>query len=379
MIRTVVHFTDGDSFGGVEQVLLHMVGGLDRTRWRPVLFHHRESGNEPLRARARRLGVPLRSVPKTETLLDIKSFPALVAAIRAERPAIFHAHLNWPLSCKYGLLAALMARVPVVIASVHSCQEFPKRQFLLRALPRIVASTVDLYLAVSDAAAQVLSNTYRIPDRKVHVVRNGIRLEPFERKPTDSTGSRADYAGKHPVILTTGRLSEEKGHKYLLNAAALLPEARFVFAGAGPELANLEKQAKNLGIDKRVTFLGYREDIPDLLANCDLFVLPSISEGLPVSLLEAMAACKPVIVSSVGGNKEVVVHGENGLVVPAADPAALAGAIMTVLSDPALAQRLAVAGKAIVKQQYSAERMVRNITNLYDQLITGETLAYAPI
>ncbi len=83
MIRTVVHFTDGDSFGGVEQVLLHMVGGLDRTRWRPVLFHHRGSGNEPLLAGARRLGVPLRSVPKTETLADIKSFPTLVAAIRA--------------------------------------------------------------------------------------------------------------------------------------------------------------------------------------------------------------------------------------------------------------------------------------------------------
>ena len=379
MINTVVHFTDGDSFGGVEQVLLQMVGGLDRTRWRPVLFHHTGPGKEPLLARARRLGVPSRSVPKTETLADIKSFPTLVAAIRAERPAIFHAHLNWPLSCKYGLLAALMARVPVVIASVHSCQEFPKRQFLLRALPRIVSSTVDLYLAVSDAAAQVLRNTYRIPKRKIRVVRNGIRLEPFERKPTDSTVSRADYAGKHPVILTTGRLSEEKGHKYLLNAAALLPEARFVFAGAGPELGNLEKQAKNLGIDKRVTFLGYREDIPDLLADCDLFVLPSISEGLPVSLLEAMAACKPVIVSSVGGNKEVVVHGENGLVVPAADPAALAGAITTVLSDPALSQRLAMAGKAMVKQQYSAERMVRNVTNLYNQLITGETLAYAPI
>jgi glycosyltransferase involved in cell wall biosynthesis len=374
MMNTVVHFTDGDSFGGAEQMLLHMVGGLDRERWRPVLFHHPGPDIEPLLARARELDLTLRSVPKIQTLLDIKRFPELIGAIRAERPTIFHAHFNWPLSCKYGLFAASIARVPIVIASVHSCQEFPRRQFLLRMQPRLIATAVDLYLAVSEASAQLLCNTYRIPPWKVHVVRNGIRLEAFERASPLGTAAR-----KRPIVLMTGRLSNEKGHRYLLMAAALVPQTTFVFAGEGPERKSLERQAKDLGIEARVIFLGYREDIPDLLANCDVFVLPSLCEALPVSVLEAMAACKPVIVTAVGGNKEVVVDGETGLVVPPADPAALAKAITAILSDSGLARRLAVAGKALVKHEFSAELMVRKVTNIYNQLINGGTIAHAPI
>src|SRR5262249_44896941 len=139
-----------------------------------------------------------------------------------------------------------------------------------------------------------------------------------------------------PIVLTAARLAEQKGLCYLLKAAALLPQAMFVLAGEGPERAVLEAQAAELGLNKRVLFLGHRHDVPDLLACCDLFVLPSLFEGLPLSILEAMAAKKPVIASAVGGNNEVIVHGETGLLVRPADPAALASAIQAILSDPDL-------------------------------------------
>ena len=142
----------------------------------------------------------------------------------------------------------------------------------------------------------------------------------------------------------------------------------FVLAGTGPDRATLETLARALGVENRVLFLGYREDIPDLLANCDLFVLPSLYEGLPLSILEAMAAGKPVIASAIGGNNEVILHGENGLLVPKADPAALAAAIRAVLSDGALAGRLAEGGKSRVQRDFSVEAMVESVSQVYDEL-----------
>ena len=174
MVRTVVYYTDGEGFGGAEQILLHTMEGLDRQRWRAVLFHHSKPGIKPLLARARAAGVPLRTVPDIQTIGDIGRLPEFMRVLREEKASIFHAHLNWPLSCKYGLLAAAFARVPVVVATTHTCQEFPKRQWLLRLQPRLIASGVDRYLAVSEAAAQILRDAFRIPAAKVQVVHNGI-------------------------------------------------------------------------------------------------------------------------------------------------------------------------------------------------------------
>jgi glycosyltransferase involved in cell wall biosynthesis len=130
-------------------------------------------------------------------------------------------------------------------------------------------------------------------------------------------------------------------------------------------------------VSDRVVFLGYRQDIPDLLASCDLFVLPSLFEGLPLSILEAMAAGKPVIASAIGGTDEAVLHGETGLLVPPADPTALAAAIHTVLSNPLLARRLAAAGKARVYRTFSAEAMVQRVTQTYEEILSSHEAPHA--
>ena len=369
MVRTVVYYTDGDGFGGAEQILLHTMEGLDRKCWQPVLFHHSKPGIKPLLARAHAGGVPLRTVPDIRTISDIGRLPQFMRALREEKASILHAHLTWPLSCKYGLLAAAFAGVPVVVATTHTCQEFPRRQWLLRAQPRLIASCVDRYLPVSEAAAQILRDAFRIPAAKVQVVHNGIPFSSFGRAHSVAPLAGVIPQETLPVILTVGRLGEEKGHHYLLRAATLVPQATLVIAGEGSLRQSLEAQARQLGIDDRVKFLGHREDIQDLLAMCDVFVLPSLSEGLPVSVLEAMAASKPVIASAVGGNKEVVIHGETGLLVPPADPSALATAIQSILSDRELALRLATAGKARVQLQFSAKTMVERITQTYRELL----------
>ena len=143
----------------------------------------------------------------------------------------------------------------------------------------------------------------------------------------------------------------------------------FVLAGEGSEREGLEQQAHELGIDQRVRFLGYRVDIPELLASSDLCVLSSLSEGLPLSVLEAMAAGKPVVATSIDGTDEAVVHGETGLLVPPADSHALAAAIRTVLEDDELAHRLGTSGRARVDAEFRVEKMVSRVAEIYDELL----------
>ena len=133
--------------------------------------------------------------------------------------------------------------------------------------------------------------------------------------------------------------------------------------------ASLEAQARSLGVERRVRFLGHRDDISDLLADCDVFVLPSLYEGLPLSILEAMSAGKPVIATQIGGTDEAVIAGETGLLIPPADPAALAAAILTLLEDQPLAKRLASDGLARVEQEFSAIKMVQQVIDVYDELL----------
>jgi glycosyltransferase involved in cell wall biosynthesis len=148
-----------------------------------------------------------------------------------------------------------------------------------------------------------------------------------------------------------------------------MPPAVFLFAGDGPERPRLEATARALGIADRVRFLGHRTDVPELLALCDLFVLPSLYEGLPLSVLEAMAAARPVVASAVGGTDEAVVHGETGLLVTPASAASLCEAISSLLADRERAVRMGRAGQARATREFSVDRMVSGVVAVYEELL----------
>jgi glycosyltransferase involved in cell wall biosynthesis len=374
MIRTVIHFIESAEFGGTEQALLHVLAGLDRRQWRPVLFHNPEPRLAPLLDKVRGLDVELRVLPRMKGQKGILRIPKFIRELRRERPAVFHAHLNWPLACKFELVSAALARVPAVVATVQLFSNVPLKASL-SLQQRVVAGGVDRYIAVSEHIAQQLCQEYGLPARQVTVIHNGIFLSPFDKPGNDELRAKLGATNGRPIVLTLARLDPQKGHRYILQAVPQVPHALFVFAGDGPERATLEAQARQLGLDDhRVIFLGYRRDIPELLACCDLFVLPSLFEGLSLSILEAMAANKPVIVSAIGGNNEVVIHEKTGLLVPPENPGALAQAIHRFLSDPLLATQLAAAGKAQVQKNFSADAMVRRVTALYEEiLLTVET------
>jgi glycosyltransferase involved in cell wall biosynthesis len=365
----VVHFTDSNGFGGAEQVMLELLERLDRVRWRPVLLHHAEPGLARLVAGARELGVELRVVPRVSRRGHLGTgLPEFVRVLRAERPAVFHAHLPAPLTGKYGLVAAALSGVAAVVATAHLLDD-TRPEWRTRLNHRLAAACVSRYLAVSEGVARRLRIHFRVPERKIQVVRNGVDAERFRR--AADPGLRASLAGggERPIVLTIARLDPQKGHVHLLAAAAEVPDAVFLLAGEGGERPRLEAQARALGIAGRVRFLGHRDDVPELLAACDLLVLPSLYEGLPLSVLEAMAAGRPVVATAVGGTDEAVVHGETGLLVPAAAPAALAEAIRHLLGDPVRAARLGQAGRARASREFSLARMIREVAGVYDELL----------
>jgi glycosyltransferase involved in cell wall biosynthesis len=366
--RTVVHYIDSDAFGGSEEAALHLMGALDPARWRPVLFHHGDPGIARLVDGAARLGVALREMPRPADGRAGRPTVRMWRAVRAERPAVFHAHLSWPLACKYGILAAALARVPAVVATAQLYIDFYQvatgardQRLMMRAMQRVIA--------VSEEVRDRYRNTLGVPASKLAVVRNGIPIRPV--LPPPDPEFRAALIGSRPdfVVLTAARFHEQKGHAHLLEAAALVPEATFVLAGDGELREAMEARARQLGVMDRCLFLGHRSDVPELLAAADLFVLPSLFEGLPLSVLEAMEAQRPVIATRVGGTDEAVVDGATGLLVPPRDGPALAAAIRRLQADSSLARSLARAGRLRVEREFSASGVAGAVMSIYDDLV----------
>ena len=366
--RTVVHFSDSEAFGGTERALLQLIGGLDRARWRPVLFHAAVPGATQLRDEAVALGVPAHAVPHANRpSRGIAGITPLVRALRQERAMVFHAHQIWSLSCRYGIVAAALARVPARVATAQLFVEMPpllgidlQHGLLTRCLHR--------HITVSGFVAERLRSRFAVPASKIRIVPNAAAAS-VDVRPDPKLRAELTEGGRRPLVLTIARLDAQKGITHLLDAAASVPNAFFAIAGDGPDRASLEAHASSLGITERVRFLGHRRDVPGLLAIADLFVLPSLYEGLPLAALEAMAAGVPVVATAIGGTSEIVRDGETGTLVPPADGAALAAAIARVLSDRERTTRLASAARALVQREYSVESMVRSVSAVYEELL----------
>jgi glycosyltransferase involved in cell wall biosynthesis len=367
MTRTVVHFSDSRQFGGTEQIVLQLLAGLDRQRWRPILMHQPAPGVAALVNGARSLGIERVPASSFGGMKGLVRIPQLVRQFRSIRPAVVHAHLTDPLACKFGLIAASLARVPVVVATAQLFME--SRGRAVRAQHRVVTAGVDRYIAVSAEVASQLRRRFGVDERKLRVVHNSTTVDRYMSDA--SAGSRHALTGgaDQRVVLTVARLDRQKGHRCLIEAAAAVPNALFIFAGDGAERAALEREARGRGVAERVRFLGHRDDVPNLLASCDLFVLPSLYEGLPLAVLEAMAAGKPVVATAIGGTDEAVVDGVTGLLVPPSNPAALAGAIRRVLGDDALGRRLGAAGRVRASTCFSSAAMVAQVADVYDELL----------
>lgn len=280
-------------------------------------------------------------------------------------------HVNSYIPGNYARLAAWLFRVPIIIDHWHGFTRFnPKRRFICRFLSR----STTLSLAVSQGVREHLLEQLQLPPAQVRVLYNGIDLQRFHRH-RDRSKVRAALGipTDAPVLGLVARLDHwGKGHGELFQALAQIHTThpcRCLIIGGGRRQPEMEAMVRELSLTPWVNFLGYRDDIPDLLAALDIFVLPSHSEGISRSLLEAMATGLPVVVSEAGGSPEVVQHEVNGLLVPVKDAPALAQALIRLLDNSAWAQQLGRAASAGVADKFSLDRMGRQLNDIYLELV----------
>jgi glycosyltransferase involved in cell wall biosynthesis len=320
-------------------------------------------GPGPVREAAAAAGarfVPLRNVRRPiSPWRDLAGLVELVRLLRRERPDILHA--NSSKAGVLGRLAAVLAGVPIRIFTVHGwafSAHSGAASRLYHAADRLMRPLTTATICVSERErARGLEARTCTPERTT-VILNAVDVA---RVP------RAGHDGARPRILSVGRLAAPKDFRTLVGALAQLPRgaAEALIVGDGPDRAQLEAEIARLGLAEHVLLAGERRDVPELLAGADLFVLSSRSEGLPVSVLEAMAAGLPVIASRVGGLPELVADGETGMLVEAGDVDELAAALRLLLAEPALRRRLGAAGRACAEARFDLERFRRAHLELY--------------
>ncbi len=358
--------------GGGQKNVLALAEGLDRARF-VVTVCSRPDG--PLAEAVRAGGgahfaVPFRRRYDRRILGRIRTF------LREEGFDILHTHGG--VAGFYGRWAARPLRVPVVIHTFHGIHYLhdtnPALRAVFVALERRLSRKTDAVVCVSDSVRD-LSRAHRlVPEDRLTVIKNGIDFDrplPSESEDIRSIVSGLGLESARPLIGTVARLDPVKGLAVLLRAVPRirerLPSARLVIVGGGADRARLETLARELEIRECVHFLGERTDAPAWMGRFDVFVLPSLQEALPYVILEAAALEKPVVVSEVGGIRELVRNEETGLLVPPGDPEALAAAVIRLAEDPALAASLGKKLRSALSQEYTLSRMVRQTEDLYQK------------
>jgi glycosyltransferase involved in cell wall biosynthesis len=274
----------------------------------------------------------------------------------------------------HGRLAARLAGVPVVVSTLHNNDSWANN-WLLGHLYGTTAYWADRLIAVSSEVKAFHLKKTGVPLKKILVIENGVDVAAFLGHETKAEKIRQEFgiAPDAPLLGIIGRLKPQKDlPTFLLAATEVLrerPDARFLVVGDGPLRAELETQAQALGLLPSLIFTGMRKDIPSILASLNILVLSSLWEGLPVILLEAMAAARPVVSTSVDGVIGVALPDETALLTPPNTPSELAQACLKLIRDPKLAQSMGRAGRERVMDKYSLNVMIDHISALYVDLL----------
>lgn len=346
--------------GGQRQVLLTVLGLRERGH-RTVLIANPEG---ELAARASEGHDLIRLAPRAE--VDLHAGWKLSRIIKELKPDILHAHDPHAVAlASLGMSFMTSGKCPHLIASRRVAFHLKAHAF-----SRWKYHQVDCFVAASNAITQMLVGDGIDPDRIVTVY-EGIDLHRVQAEPPANIHAEFWLPTHAPIVGAVAALTQEKGHKYLIDAASLVvrdvPDARFVILGEGELRPSLERQIKNLHLDKHVLLPGFRADILSFIRSFDVFVMSSLHEGLGTSLLDAMALSKPTVASDTGGMPEVVSHGETGLLVPPRDAKELAAAISTLLKDKDRRERMGLAGLERVKRVFSADEMVEKTLAVYER------------
>lgn len=367
----LLYVTTSTDLGGAEKMLTSVIGRLDLARYEVAVISLNRPGAYAEQLKA--LGIPVESI-YMRGVPSLAGWWKLRRWIRTFRPDLIHAFLykavqvtrlvTWPTH-------------PLILSSPRiSYRTMPG---WAHRVDRFLMSRDVATLAESQATERFLVEHLGYHGKRVRVVHNGVDLDCWRQRPDARDRLRAELVpGGEPLILSVGRLVPQKGFTWLLKALAVLDQGlpwRAAIVGNGPLHAELTAQVDALGLRDRVLLLGERRDVPDLLSAADCFVLPSLWEGMPNAVLEAMACGLPTVATAVDGTTEIIEHETSGLLVPPAEAAPLATALQRVLVDPELRKRLAAQARVRVEAAFDLQETVKRYYTIYEEILQEQGAA----
>lgn len=363
----ILHTISSGGMYGAEAVILNLSRTLAEANHTSVIgvFVNSSNPNLQLHGTAAKQGLESHLIP-CNGQVDRTTIATIRKLAIESGSDVVHAH-----GYKADIYAYLAVRgqgVPFV-STCHTWYDTDWLVSLYGKVDRFVLRKFGRVVAVSDEVRQRLLGA-GVRDDRIRMVRNGIDLRPFD-------GAKASVrdGSDRPIVGLIGRLAWEKGVDIFLAAAAKVlvefPETRFVVVGEGPDREKLDRTIEELGIGGNVDMLGRRDDMPAVYASLDIMVSSSRQEGLPMAILEGMASSLPLVATSVGEVPTVVQDGKTGIVVPPENPDAVAAGIVDLLRDPEKRKRFGAAGRQLIEDEYSAERMTADYLRVYEEAIAG--------
>jgi glycosyltransferase involved in cell wall biosynthesis len=355
-------------YGGGERYLEFLFEHIDRVRFRPILICP-EPGPFIDKMVARHIPT---HIVHLRPLFNPLAVVRLANLLKRNKVTVLQTH--GARANVYGCLAARLAGVPCVLATIHnSIRDYeigPIRRHLYLAILRVVLPLTDRLICVSDAIKRdVLADCPSVVARTI-TIRNGIDQRRLSRS-GDPHKIRKEWSiGNGPVLLVVARLTEQKGHRFLIEALPRLlaewPSLVCLFVGEGECRDTLRLLARTINVEHACRFVGAQNNVGDWYAAADVVVLPSLSEGLPFVVLEAMAMARPVVASSVNGIPEIIQNGLNGLLIPPRNPQVLEDAIRSLLRDPVQAARMGKAGQQHVANAFTVGTMIDDTVRVFE-------------
>ncbi len=366
----VLHVIGGGEIGGAEQHLLTLIRHINPSEF---ALHIACLFAEPFASLVREKGFPAHIFPM-KNKIDWKPISKLASLIKSEGFHIVHTH--GVRANLIGRLAAKRAGAGHVVTTVHSVLSFDYVRWVDRWINRLCDQTTgritERFIVVSNMLAQQLKSE-GIREDKIITIFNGLEIEKYDPEiPGLPVRQEFNIDPEAILIGIVARLHPVKGHSCLLEAMSRVlpdfPALVLMIIGTGPDRIKLEEMARRLAISKNVIFTGFRRDIPEVIAALDFLVLPSLSEGLSLTVMEGMAMSKPVLATAVGGTPEIITSGVNGLLIPPADVSALTAGIRRLIHDRKMAAEIGKAARKTIETKFTAEIMADKTARLYKDI-----------
>jgi glycosyltransferase involved in cell wall biosynthesis len=361
----IMHVNGRLDTGGIEEVIYTTAKYNNNEKYELAFIVYREK--EGYTSKIEEMGFPIFALDLEKALLDLRVLPKIVNIFKSYRPHIVHFYQG----SMIGRVAAKIAGIPIIIRNEMDLNY--NRHGLRRKLSVLAKNSLnplaDKLIACSSA---VKDFWWKSNNDKCAVIHIPFDLSKF---PSVEFNSKRKFFknGKYPVIGTVSRINHEKGHKYLIQAMPKIieafPSVRLKIVGTGPLLKDMKGLAESMALSSSIEFTGFVQDLFQELSRMDVFILPSLTEGFPVSILEAMAAELPIAASAVGGIPEMVEHGNTGLLFAPKNPDSISDAIVGMLSDNRRLWEMGKNGKQKVMAEFSPEVYVRKLDDLYQDLL----------